>query len=66
MLFFKECESICENNISIQLGLPTVFIRYNPDKKDVTLDEKLNLLKITLDYYISKPFCDPQVKYLFY
>jgi hypothetical protein len=62
----KECEKIRENNISIQLGLPTVFIRYNPDKKDVTLDEKLKLLKTTLDYFISKPFSDPQVRYLFY
>jgi hypothetical protein len=62
----KDCERIRENNISIQLGLPTIFIRYNPDKKGVTLDEKLNTLKKTLDYFISKPFSDPQVKYLFY
>jgi hypothetical protein len=57
------CEKIRENNISIQLGLPTMFIRYNPDLKGINQKAKL---KSTLDFYLKKEWIDPQVIYLFY
>jgi hypothetical protein len=52
------------NNISIGLGLPCKFIRYNPDNKNFKKQEKLinilneNLYKEMLD--------NIEVQYLFY
>ena len=45
------CERIRENNITYNLGLPCVFIRYNPDKKGVPSKTKEIILKSTIDYY---------------
>jgi hypothetical protein len=61
-----KCEKIRENNICFALGLPCVFIRYNPDKKNIKIKIKEKLLKSYIDYYISKEICDNEVCYLFY
>ena len=36
----NECEKMRENNICFALGLPCVFIRYNPDKKNISIKLK--------------------------
>jgi hypothetical protein len=61
-----ECEKIRENNIMYQLGLPCVFLRWNPDKKKVKMKTKLMVLKSTIDFYMSFPRIDPETVYLFY
>jgi hypothetical protein len=61
-----ECEKIRENNIAFSLGLPCVFIRYNPDKKKIPINVKQIVLKSYIDYYLSKEYCDNEVVYLFY
>jgi hypothetical protein len=60
------CERIRENNIVFALGLPCVFIRYNPDRKLISEKTKYKILKSYIDYYLSKEFCDNEVVYLFY
>jgi hypothetical protein len=60
------CEKIRENNIVFSLGLPVVFIRYNPDNKYISEKSKYIILKSYIDYYIAKDFCDNEVLYLFY
>jgi hypothetical protein len=62
----KECEKIRENNICFALGLPCVFIRYNPDKNNISMKIKEKILKSYINYYISKEFCNNEVCYLFY
>ena len=62
----KECEKIRENNICFALGLPCVFIRYNPDKKKVKMETKQKVLKSYIDYYTKKETSDNVVEYLFY
>jgi hypothetical protein len=61
-----ECEKIRENNICYALGLPCVFIRYNPDKKGIKMKIKEKILKSYIDFYISKEKCNNEVQYLFY
>ena len=61
-----DCERIRENNICFALGLPCVFIRYNPDKKDVEKNIKEKVLKSYIEYYINKETCDNVVEFLFY
>ena len=61
------CERIRENNICFALGLPCVFIRFNPDagvKKRIKIKEKI--LKSYIDYYLSKEICNNEINYLFY
>jgi hypothetical protein len=60
------CERIRENNICFALGLPCVFIRYNPDKKGVKKNIKDKVLKSYIEYYINKETCDNIVEFLFY
>ena len=60
------CERIRENNIYFALGLPCVFLRYNPDKKSVKMQTKQNVLKSYIEYYINKETCDNIVEFLFY
>jgi hypothetical protein len=62
----KDCEKIRENNICFALGLPCVFIRFNPDKKKIKMKIKEKVLKSYIDYYIAKEKCDNEVCYLFY
>ena len=62
----KSCEKIRENNICFALGLPCVFIRFNPDKKNIKMKTKQKILKNYIDYYINKEMCDNGVEYLFY
>jgi hypothetical protein len=63
----KECEIIRMNNISISLGLPTKFIRYNPDLKGIAPKNKHSKLVETLNKYINLGFLDnPEPIYLFY
>jgi hypothetical protein len=58
------CEVKRMENIQYQLGLPCIFIRYNPDKK-INID-KHRILKSYIDYYFNKDFINPEIVYLFY
>jgi hypothetical protein len=60
------CEKIRENNICYALGLPCVFIRYNPDKKKIQMKIKEKVLKSYIEYYKNKIICNNEVVYLFY
>jgi hypothetical protein len=62
----KDCEKIRENNIVFSLGLPCVFLRFNPDKKKIPIKTKYKILKSYIDYYSTKKFSDSVVEYLFY
>lgn len=62
-----DCEKIRENNICYALGLPCVFIRYNPDKKKIKIEIKEKVLKSYIEYYKSKEMIEGnEVCYLFY
>jgi hypothetical protein len=63
-----DCEKIRENNICYALGLPCVFLRFNPDKKGIQMLCKEKILKSYIDYYLDKEKCDQgnEVLYLFY
>lgn len=61
-----KCEKIRENNICYALGLPCVFIRYNPDKKGVKIKTKEKILKSYIEYYVKKEESDNETVYLFY
>jgi hypothetical protein len=55
------------NNISIGLGLPTKFIRYNPDKKGIRINKKEEKLLKVLKDNMNKEFVeDLEPIYLFY
>lgn len=63
----KECEIIRMNNISIGLGLPCKFIRYNPDNKNFKKKEKQKKLIEILNENLYKEMLDDiEVIYLFY
>ena len=63
----KECEIIRMNNISIGIGLPTKFIRYNPDKKGVPKQIKEDTLIDCVKRELEKDYLDDlQPIYLFY
>jgi hypothetical protein len=64
--YSKQCERIRENNICFSLGLPCVFIRYNPDKRGITQKTKEMVLKSYIEYYKNSSTCDNEVVYLFY
>lgn len=72
-----DCEKVRMINISQSLGMPTIFIRYNPDKFqmnnkicDLASSDRFKILKNVLDEYINlnidmiQFFCS--VLYLFY
>lgn len=63
----QDCEVIRMNNVSMGLGLPVKWIRYNPDKKGISrLEREMTLLQ-TVQEWSSKPTCDDlNVIYLFY
>jgi len=61
-----ECERIRENNICFSLGLPCVFLRFNPDKKKIKMKIKEKVLKSYIEYYKNKENCDNETVYLFY
>ncbi len=63
----KDCEIIRMNNIITSIGLPTKFLRYNPDKKKISKKVKEELLIKTLKENMNKEFLeDLQPIYLFY
>jgi hypothetical protein len=63
----QDCEIARMNNITLGLGLPTVFIRYNPDLKSVRQKVKQAKLLETLNIYLNKDLLiDPSPVYLFY
>ncbi len=63
----KECEIIRMNNIITSVGLPTKFIRYNPDKKKISKKQKEELLIKTIKEEMCKEYLeDLQPIYLFY
>lgn len=61
----KECEIIRMNNISTGLGLPTRWIRYNPDLSFVSTKDKHKKLLETLDDFMISPDGE-MIIYLFY
>jgi len=62
----KNCERIRENNICFALGLPCVFLRFNPDKKKIKMNTKEKVLKSYIEFYKSKENWDNETVYLFY
>ena len=63
----KDCELIRMNNISIGLGLPVKWIRYNPDNNNYKKKYKEKVLIETLQNVLNKEFIDNmEVEYLFY
>jgi hypothetical protein len=63
----KDCELIRMNNISIGLGMPTLFIRYNPDLPGFKVKQKHKKLLETLEKYLNMEVLeDPTPIYLFY
>lgn len=62
----KLCEKTRENNICYSLGLPCVFIRFNPDKKGIKTKTKYTILKSYIEYYKNKKYNNNIVEYLFY
>ncbi len=62
----KNCELIRMNNITYSLGLPVVFLRFNPDKKQIKMKTKQTILKSYIDYYTDKKLTDNVIEYLFY
>lgn len=68
------CERIRENNIYMALGLPTVFIRYNPDPFQVDgktsrikMEKRLQLLLERTKYHLEHvPEKHLRVEFLFY
>jgi hypothetical protein len=63
----KDCEIIRMNNISIGLGLPVKWIRYNPDNKNYKKKYKEKILIETLQNLLNKEFINNmEVEYLFY
>ena len=60
------CEIIRMNNISSGLGLPTKFIRYNPDNKQFNKKHKENVLVNTIKENIDQEFMEDLLpNYLF-
>lgn len=62
----KDCEIVRMNNISHSLGLPTKFLRYNPDNKEFTEEFKEKFLIIRLKELMLNINNDFTVEYLFY
>ncbi len=63
----KLCELIRMNNIIFSLGLPIVFLRFNPDKKGIKMKTKQIILKSYIDFYLNKKLLnDNVIEYLFY
>jgi len=55
------------NNISTIVGLPVKWIRYNPDKKSVSREDKEDVLIKTVKSYMNRNFLhNLDVEYLFY
>jgi hypothetical protein len=57
------------NNICFNLGLPCIFIKYNPDNKEVTPIKRHNTLLSRLKYYLdyaSQVDESIKIEYLFY
>ena len=54
------------NNITYSLGLPTMFLRFNSDKKNIKMKTKQTILKSYIDYYTEKKLSDNVIEYLFY
>lgn len=63
----KECELVRMNNITHSLGLPTRFIRYNPDHPKYNLRQKQAKLREILDANLAIDSLDSiEPVYLFY
>jgi hypothetical protein len=61
----KDCEIVRMNNISHSLGLPTKFIRYNPDNKVYTTKHKESVLIESLQKHMTQ-LDNIEPLYLFY
>ena len=65
----KECELIRMNNIQASMGLPTKFIRYNPDKKGIRKNIKKKELLERVKEWMKKELEELKTEdpvYLFY
>ena len=63
----KECEITRMNNISMGLGLPVKWIRFNPDKDFISKNVKHKILIDTIKSYMNLDFLENlDIIYLFY
>jgi len=63
----QECDLIRMNNITMSLGLPTLFIRYNPDNKTINEKERHKILLKVLNESLNYEFLENMDPiYLFY
>jgi hypothetical protein len=63
----KDCEIVRMNNITMSIGLPTKFIRYNPDLSGIHYLVKQKKLIETLNEWLNlELLMDPEPLYLFY
>lgn len=62
----KKDEIERQNNICLELNIPCVFLRFNPDKENIKMETKQKVLKSYIDYYLTKERCDNEICYLFY
>lgn len=63
----QECETVRMNNISTGLGLPTLWIRYNPDLPRTSDNQRhTKLIKTLKDNLALEMLLDPAPIYLFY
>lgn len=65
----KNCELIRMNNIQMSIGLPCKFIRYNPDNKKFSKEEKEEKLIKILKEYLNKNYEELKTEeplYLYY
>jgi hypothetical protein len=63
----EECEIIRMNNIGYALDKPVKFLRYNPDNKNFTKQNKEKVLLEEIQKIMNQEFLDnPSPKYLFY
>lgn len=62
----QSCEIIRMNIICDNLGLPTIFIRYNPDNKNFSTKIKHAKLLDVLNYNLKNTPDGPKIEYLYY
>jgi len=69
--YLNECEQSRMSNITFALGLPVVFVRFNPDSwkmnhidKAVKMTERMEFLLRRIRFWENKP--DMSIEYLYY
>jgi len=60
-----DCENIRMNNLQFSLKSNVIWIRFNPDKRSVSIKTKYTILKSYIDYYTNSEILNELI-YLFY